>query len=93
MLATLKILTVLIFKHLDAMAAPKLVLKCSASQNSHHFPSCSSQFQSRNLLFNTLKQSLISCPATQVRKGQQQLSRFFQDCQRNKMQGIFFISF
>lgn len=53
-------------------------------------------------LFNTspvlalLKQSLISCPATQVdqgRKGQQELSTFFQDFQRNKMQEIFFILF
>lgn len=54
MLATLKILTLLIFKHLDAMAAPKLVLKCSASWNYHHFPSCISQLQSRNLYLTSL---------------------------------------
>lgn len=99
MLATLKILTLLIFRHLDAMAAPKLVLKCSASQNyHHHFPSCISQLQSRNLSLTPLLcwhcASNPSPPAQQHRWGRQKrFSRFFQDFHRNKMQEIFFISF
>lgn len=85
MLATLEILTSLIFKHLDAMAAPKLVLKCSASQNYHHFPSCISQLQSRNLYLTPLLcwhcSSNPSSPAQQHRWGrgekiQQILPRF-----------------
>lgn len=85
MLAILKILTLLIFKHLDAMAAPKLVFKCSASENYHHFPSCISQLQSRNLYLTPLLcwhcSSNPSSPAQQHRWGraekiQQILPRF-----------------
>lgn len=72
-------------KHLDAMAAPKLVLKCSASQNYHQFPSCISQLQSRNLYLTPLLcwhcSSNPSSPAQQHRWGrgekiQQILPRF-----------------
>lgn len=93
MLAALKILTLLIFKHLDAMAAPKLVLKCSASQNYHHFPSCISQLQSRNpCLTSLLCWHCSSNPSSHTGEaGQKTFSRFFQDFQRNKMQEIFFL--
>lgn len=96
MLATLKILTWLIFKHLDAMAAPKLVLKCSASRNSHRFPSCISQLRSRNLNLTPLRAGTVQAilnllPSNTGEAGEKKFSRFLQYFQRNKMQKIFFI--
>lgn len=89
MLATLKILILLIFAHLDAMAAPKLVLKCFASWNDHHFPSCISQLQNFLLFNSSPVRAILDLLASNT--GEKRFSRFFQDFQRNKMQEIIFI--
>lgn len=94
MLATSKILTLPIFKHLDAMAAPKLVLKCSASRNYHHFPSCISQLQSRNLCLTPLLCWHCSSnprPGTQVRQGRKDPADFARISREIKCRKYFFI--